>query len=178
MKLRIVYFLSALLGATQVAVAAESKKPAGTMDSRITVKFVEPEKFTDIRDSWTDTTDSQREWVLSEIRKFLQQRGETSLREGLHLNVEVTDIDLAGDFEPWRFRTNQDIRVVKDIYPVRIKLVFQLTDSAGTVLAEGERRLNDFGRLSAFLPSSDLLRFEKEVLRDWLAKEFREYRKA
>lgn len=177
MDLRNVILLSGFLAAAH-AIAAASSAPAVTMDSRITVQFLEPEKFTDIRDSWADTTDSQREWVLSEIRKFVQARGDSNLREGLHLKVEFTDIDLAGDFEPWRFRTNQDIRVVKEIYPVRIKLVFQLTDSTGTVLAEGERRLTDFGRASSFMPGSDPLRLEKEVLRDWLAREFREFRKA
>lgn len=177
MKLRMLCVLSGLVAATQAVVAAGPREDAVIGESRINVQFVEPENFTDIRDSWTDTSDSQREWVLAEFRKFLQSRGEQMLREDLHLTVWVKDIDLAGDFEPWHFRTYQDIRVVKDIYPVRIRLEFQLTDSTGTVLAQGERRLNDMGRVGIFIPDSDLLRYEKEVLRDWLAREFRRYRK-
>lgn len=178
MKTRMLLLFSGLLAVTHALVAAEPSKDPVIGESRINVQFVEPDKFTDIRDSYTDTTKSHRDWVLSEVRKFLQSRGETALREDLHLNVRVTDIDLAGDFEPWHFRTNQDIRVIKEIYPVRIKLEFQLSDSTGTVIAQGERKLSDFGRVSTFTPDTDLLRYEKEVLREWLSREFREYRKA
>jgi hypothetical protein len=95
------------------------------------------------------------------------------LREDLHLNIWVTDIDLAGDFEPGRTPRTDDIRIIRAIYPVRIKLQFRLADSAGTVLAEGERTLTDFGRVNDPFPRSDALRYEKEVLRDWLNAEFR-----
>lgn len=178
MKLRLFLVLSGLLAVTQLASAAKGRQAVIGQDSRINVQFVEPENFTDVRDSYTSTTDHHRAWVLGEVRKFLQKRGELALREDLHLTVRITDIDLAGDFEPWRFRFNDDIRIVKDIYPTRIKLEFQLVDSAGNVVAEGERKLTDFGHLTTFSPSSDSLRFEKEVLRDWLSREFREYRKA
>lgn len=179
MNHRIFLLFFALLAATQAAMAAKGRDRAEIgQDSRINVQFVEPENFTDIRDSYTSTTDHQREWVLREIRRFLEKRGETALRPDLTLTVRITDIDLAGDFEPWRFRFNDDIRIVKDIYPTRIKLEFQLMDSAGNVVAEGERKLSDFGHITTFSPSSDALRFEKEVLRDWLSREFREYRKA
>lgn len=159
------------------AAAAAQKSPEVVQDSRINVQFVEPDKYTDIADSYSDTSDSQREWVLAEVRKYLRQRGESTLREDLQLTIRVTDIDLAGEFEPWRFHTNPDIRVVKEIYPTRIKLQFQLTDSAGTVLAEGERSLTDFGHIPTFTVSNEPLRYEKQVLRDWLAREFREHRK-
>jgi len=181
MKARFPRVLATVLVAGAIAAGAAHaapKKAVATPDSRINVQFVEPENFTDIRDSQTSATDSHRDWVLAEVRKYLQQRGELTLRDDLHLLVRITDIDLAGDFEPWRFRFHDDIRVVKEIYPVRIKLEFQLMDSAGNVVAEGERKLTDFGRLATFTPSSDSLRFEKEVLRDWIAREFREYRKA
>jgi len=156
--------------------AAAEPKPAG--DSRINVRFIAPEKFTDVRDSWSGDSESYRDGVLKDLRAFLQQRGEGVLREDLQLKIEVTDVDLAGDFEPWQFRSNQDIRVVKDLYPVRIKLVFQLTDSSGEVLAEGERTLSDFGRIKDSFPTSDPLRHEKAVLRDWLSAEFRAFRRA
>lgn len=173
--LRALGFLAAL-GLPLSALAAAEAKPAG--DSRINVRFIAPEKFTDVRDSWTGGSESYRDGVLKDLRVFLQQRGESVLREDLQLKIEVTDVDLAGDFEPWQFSSNQDIRVVKDLYPVRIKLVFQLTDSTGTVLAEGERALSDFGRAADPFPSSDSLRHEKAVLRNWLASEFKDFRKA
>jgi hypothetical protein len=171
--LRTLGFLGVL--AFPVFLRAAETQPAA--DSRISVRFIAPEKFTDVRDSWSGDSEAYRDGVLRDRRAFLQQRGEGVLREDLHLKIEVTDVDLAGDFEPWQFRSNQDIRIVKDIYPVRMKLVFQLTDSTGTVLAEGERMLSDFGRSKDLIPTSDPLRHEKAVLRDWLSREFRDFRK-
>ena len=89
------------------------------------------------------------------------------------LRVTVTDVDMAGDFEPWRGPRFDDVRIVKDIYPPRIELRFRLLDANGSVLREGERTLRD----SAFLMrdgahETDSLRFEKRLLDQWLRKEF------
>lgn len=165
------------LASAGLAIARDAAPVRAQADSRINVQFVEPEKFTDLKDTWSGTTDSYREGVLAELRMFLRQRGETALRDDLHLNIRVTDVDLAGDFEPGRARNLDDVRIVRSIYPVRITLRFQLSDSTGTVLAEGERKLTDFGRISDPFPTSDLLRYEKDVLRQWLQKEFRPWRK-
>lgn len=167
-----------LLASAGLAFAREAAPLRVQADSRINVRFVEPEKFTDVKDTWSGSADSYQENVLAELRKDLEQRGESLLREDLHLSIRVTDVDLAGDFEPGRFRNGEDVRIVKDIYPVRIKLQFQLSDSTGAMLAGGERTLSDFGRITDPFPKSDRLRHEKEVLRSWLATEFKSHRKA
>ncbi len=177
MKTKMIACLLPLFTVAGLLAAKDSGPVRRAADSRINVQFVEPEKFTDLHDRWTGTSASTREHVLGELRKHLQQRGETVLREDLHLNIRVTDVDLAGDFEPGRAPHADDVRIIRTIYPVRIKLQFQLSDSTGTVLAEGERTLSDFGRIGDPFPRSDPLRYEKEVLRDWMHKEFRAWRK-
>lgn len=149
------------------------------MDSRINVEFIQPENFTDIRDRFSGATDSEREFILSEFRSYLQTRGNRMLREGLQLNIRITDIDLAGEFEPWHGPDFDDVRIVKEIYPPRINLEFVLTDSMGSVLKEGKRSLVDLAfpiGQSAF--TQDPLRYEKELLREWYSNEFRDFRKS
>jgi hypothetical protein len=159
------------------AAERRAKEPVMTPDSRINVQFVAPEEYTDLKKSWNDTSDADRAYLLEQFRDFLRRRGEQVLAEGLHLTIRVLDIDLAGNFEPWRFRNHDDIRVVRELYPARIHLAYELSDSAGTVLASGERRLSSFGMGGTMLPASDPLRHEKELLRNWLSSEFRAFRR-
>ena len=50
------------------------------------------------------------------------KRANEVLPAGQTLTVTFTDIDLAGDFEPWRGGQAMDIRIVKDVYPPRMDL--------------------------------------------------------
>ena len=95
------------------------------------------------------------------------------LPAGQQLAVTLTDIKLAGAFEPWRGPQFDDVRIVKDIYPPRIDLRFTLKSADGAILAEGERTLRDVGFLTRGMANtSDPLRYEKRMLDDWLNREF------
>ena len=85
----------------------------------------------------------------------------------------ITDVDLAGDFEPWRGPDFTRVRVIRDIYPPRIDLDFRLIGADGRVLREGKRKLRDPGFLTtgAIGPgSTDPLRYEKRMIDRWFAK--------
>jgi hypothetical protein len=166
-KLSLLAFLS--LAAAGVVLAAAPDKPA----SAIEVTFVAAEKFTDAKDDYMDS-DRGREAVLGELKQHLVTHGAKYLAKGERLQITVTDVDLAGDFEPWRGINFQDIRIVKDIYPPRVNLEFKLVDAEGKVISEGKRQLRDLGYLMGMaMPTSDPLRFDKEMLNDWLRQEFR-----
>ena len=45
---------------------------------------------------------------------------------GLALEIQVTNIDLAGEFEPWRGPQFDRIRIMRDIYAPRFELTFRL----------------------------------------------------
>ena len=93
---------------------------------------------------------------------------------GCKLAITFTDIDLAGDFEPWHGPRTDDIRIVRDLYPPRLALTFRVTDADGRVVQEGRRELRDLAFLFK-LPSvfrDDPLRHEKALLDDWLDREF------
>jgi hypothetical protein len=163
--------LMVVLGVVAVgaAVAASADKPAATVE----VTFVAPEKFTDVKEDYMDS-EKGREALLSELKQHLEKRGAKLLSANQRLEIKVTEVDLAGDFEPWRGPNFQDIRIVKDLYPPRVNLEFRLIGADGKVISEGKRELRDLGyMLSMAMPTSDPLRFDKEMLSDWLRREFK-----
>ncbi len=91
-----------------------------------------------------------------------------------HLSVTITDVKLAGDFEPWHGPDFHDVRVVKSIYPPRVKLSFTLTDANGNVIESGDRELRDLAFLNrgTSVRSNQPYRYEKRMLSDWLKREF------
>ncbi len=142
--------------------------------ARTEVVFFEPEKFTDVRDSWAGVSERARDATLDELSAYLVKQANFLLAPGQRLKITITDVALAGNFEPWRGPEWSDVRIVRDIYPPDIKLSFQLTDADGHVLKQGDRNLRDLGfmmRLSIDL--SDRLRFEKALIEDWVRDEFR-----
>ena len=166
--------LASLLGFVAVGrgLAAERAKPAANVD----VQFSHPEKFTDVKENAMDT-ENERGGAnyLPLIRAHVQEQAGALLPAGQKLTVTFTDIDLAGDFEPWRGGQFNDIRIVKDIYLPRLTFSFTLTDGAGKVLKQGERKLVDLAfqtRISSAFPN-DPLRYEKDMLTDWIRSEFR-----
>lgn len=165
--------LSPLAGAL---FAADPAPAAG----RVTVTFAHPEKFTDVRDHSTDSENERgRDRFLPALKEHLEQRAGRLLPAGQKLAVTFTDVDLAGDFEPWRGIGFQDVRIVKDLYVPRMTFRFQVTDADGRVVKEGERQLLDgaFQMRGFSASNSDSLRYEKEMLNGWLREEFPASRK-
>jgi hypothetical protein len=156
--------------AANAVFGASGDKPAPT---NVTVIFDHPEKFADIKDSYMPTEKGQNA-ILEQIRHFIVDHAQSHLREGQKLEIKFTDIDLAGDFEPQRGPSFNDIRIVKDIYFPRFNFGFKLTGADGKVISEGKRELRDqaFQMRMAF-PPDDPLRYEKDILNDWLRNEFR-----
>lgn len=164
-------FLGALVGLAAMGAAVAADKPAKN-DARVETNFVQPERFTDVRDGYT-ASDLGRQAVLDQIRDYLASRAVAYVGEGQKLTVTFTDIDLAGDFEPWRGSQGMDVRIVKDIYPPKMDLGFKLTGADGVVIKEGKRQLRDLMFMSKLsLNRSDTLRYEKALLDDWLKSDF------
>jgi hypothetical protein len=164
-------FFGALAGLAAMSAAVAAGTPAKT-DARLEVVFSQPEKFTDVRDSYNGT-DKGRDGILSQIRDYLVNKANYYVPAGQKLTVTFTDIDLAGDFEPWRGSQGMDIRIVKEIYPPRMDLEFQLTGAGGAVIKAGKRQLRDLTFMAHLsINQNDALRFDKALLDDWLRSEF------
>lgn len=163
-----------ILGLVSVgaAVAARQDKPVGTVE----VTFVAPEKFTDVKDDYMET-EKGRDALLEQLKNHLVATAGRYLKADQRLEIKVTEVDLAGDFEPWRGPQFQDVRIVKDLYPPRVNLEFRLLGADGTVISEGKRELRNIGYLMTAgpLPTTDPLRHDKEMLTNWVRQEFKRH---
>jgi len=168
--------LLAGLAATGTLFAAETKPT----DGRVTVIFSHPEKYTDIRDSQSDFENERgRERYLPFIQEYLEQEAVRKLPAGEKLTVTFSDIDLAGDFEPWHGMQFNDVRIIKDLYIPRMTFTFKITDANDAVIKEGERKLTDPGFQMQITTGfrDDPLRYEKSMLSDWLRAELKPAKK-
>jgi hypothetical protein len=144
-----------------------------THPARTEVVFDHPEKFTDVKDSDLPS-DKGRDEILSRIRTFLVSRATPLLPAGDALKITFTDIDLAGDFEPWRGSQWSDVRVVKQIYPPAFKFGWAVTGPSGRVVKQGSEDIRDLNfQTRITLDTSDPLRYEKDILGDWTSSTLR-----
>lgn len=152
---------------------ANAARPAPPTDVRAEVLFLEPEKFTDVKDSYM-SDDVRRSTYLDQLRDHLIEKARYYVPVGSRLAVTFTDIDMAGDFEPWRGPQFNDIRIVKDLYPPRLVFSFRLTDAEGNVVKEGRRDLRDMAFMMklSMASQSDTMRHEKGMLDDWMRADF------
>ena len=165
----ILRLLPAVLGFAAAATAQAAPAAGDARKSAATeITFHEPEKFTDAcEDSFG--SDRGRDATLAQLSDYLIERTRAVLPDGWRLAVTFNDIDLAGAFEPWRSNGHQDVRIVRDIYPPRMKLEFRLTDATGHVVKEGKRELSDLAfQMKLMINRDDPLRHEKALLDDWV----------
>lgn len=160
---RLAIALFGLVASPALRAADLAKAPA-----RTEVVFEQPEKFTDVKDS-DFGTDQGRDALLERIREFILERAEKALPAGQKLLITFTDIDLAGEYEPWRGPQFSDVRIVKSIYPPRLKFSYQITDAAGQTIKAGREDLRDLAfDMRLTVDRQDTLRYEKDILRDWI----------
>ncbi|MEW9571903.1 DUF3016 domain-containing protein [Rhodanobacter sp. Si-c] len=155
----------ALLGAP--AMAATATNPAN-----VTVSYDHPEQFTETRKIRALAPIRDDKSYLKTLKTYIEDRAGRMLPPDEHLDIVVTDIDRAGNFEPWRRGPMQEVRIIKDIYPPRIDLRFRLLDANGKVVREGTRKLRDPGFLTddSATSGNDSLRYEKRLIDRWLGK--------
>ena len=148
--------------ATQAAVEAAASP------HNVSVHYIDPGNFTEARRSFgVHLIDANA--YLKPLKTYIAKRASRILAPGQRLDIEVTDVDRAGEYEPWRGPEFNDIRIVKSIYPPRIDLNFTLYGADGKVLREGSRKLRDAFFLSRGMGADqDLLRYEKSLVDRWL----------
>jgi len=160
---RLPLVLLGLLAPAALCAAEATKAPA-----RTEVIFVQPENFADVKDG-DFGTDKGRDAILDQVREFIVERAEKALPAGQKLTVSFTDIDLAGEYEPWRGPQFSDIRIVKSIYAPRFNFTYKVTDAAGNTVKEGKEQLRDLAfDMRLTIDRQDPLRYEKDILKDWI----------
>ncbi|OOG37526.1 DUF3016 domain-containing protein [Rhodanobacter sp. C05] len=143
---------------------------AAAPPDNVNVHYKDPQHFTEAkRDVGVHMIDPDA--YLKPFQAYIAQRASRILAPGQRLDIEVTDVDRAGEYEPWRGPRFNDVRIIKDIYPPRIDLDFTLYGADGKVLREGSRKLRDPAFLNHNMASDqDPLRYEKSLIDLWLRK--------
>lgn len=130
---------------------------AGTVE----VRWVEPAQFSDV-----SRNPVERDRELQALGKSISQLG-SRLPDGQTLLIEVTDLDLAGELQPFSWRDTRVLRGGAD-WP-RMELRYSL-QAGGRTLRSGQARLSDmnyfFGR------RSDELGYEKRMVERWFNDQF------
>lgn len=167
--------LSAVIAVT--AASAAFADTSAKASARTEVVFDHPENFTDVKDA-DMPSDKGRDAILSRIRNFMVERSDSLLPEGYRLRIVFTDIDLAGDFEPWRSQQWSDVRIIKAVYPPAFKFTYAVTDAAGRTVKEGSENIRDLAfQTRMAMPEDDSLRYEKDILGEWARENLRGLKK-
>lgn len=116
-------------------------------------------------------SECERAEVQRDIDQHLKQLAERHLAPGRSLEIEVLDVDLAGRFEPFRFRSGADVRIVRNVTWPRMRMRYALTDG-GQVTSSSEELVADLNYLMSInrYSSGDRLRYEKAMLDDWFER--------
>lgn len=138
----------------------------------VSVRWEDPAQFSELRGSHNRAEASLGNWVV-QLASYLRMRAERRLPPGERLDMDITDIQRAGNYEPWLGIPMNSVRVLREIYPPRMRFTFRRMDGNGQVIAEGERTLTDPMFLgNGNTDDNDPLRFEKRMIDRWLAREF------
>lgn len=137
----------------------------------VQVRWRDPAEFTESRHV-SSLAREQSQWV-QDLADYARRTAQARLGKGERLEIEFIDIDRAGDYEPWRSLEYQHTRIVRELYPPRIRLHFVHSGPGGAIQRRGERMLTDAAFLQrASVNNTDPLRHEKNLLRDWIRREF------
>lgn len=133
----------------------------------VQVNFIHPEKFSDTKDN----NGFRQPDVLKDIEAHLVAQVQKRL-PGRDVRIDVSDVDLAGEVEPFVWR-GQWLRVMRTITSPSIELSYEVREG-GKVVQQGKTRLRDMNYQDGFNAyySGDSLRYEKRMIDRWMQREF------
>ena len=131
------------------------------------------DKLTDVRLAHSDEEDSLKV-VLDQLTQGIQRDANRFLADDQSLAIHFTDIDLAGQFEPWHGIPMDDIRWIREIYIPRLKFDYKITNADGSIVTEGKADLTDpaFQMRTTMNEINQTTVYERRMITDWM-RQFR-----
>lgn len=145
------------LAALLLATALGPAHAAGTVE----VRWIEPTRYADAGRHTVD-----RERTLQALAEHLRSRA-AWVPDGQTLTLEVTELDLAGELEPWGWDELRVLRGRAD-WP-RATLRYTLS-AGGQTVKTGDARLSDMAY--GFRRQDGSLGAEKRMFDEWLRTQF------
>ena len=144
--------------------------------AQVEINWEKPEKFRDVMPTMESRV-KFREHTFEELHEYLQKLAE-KLPDNQKLLLNVTNLDLAGQVWPASFvgfgNGASEVRIIKNIDIPRMSFTYKLVDASGELIQEGDVDLKDMSfmdRANRFF-SSETLRYEKNMLKNWFDDEF------
>lgn len=127
--------------------------------------------FTDVV-AGSESKERFRERLTQEFEDVFSAMAK-KLPDGYVLNIDVSDLDLAGDAKFGTWAAIYPIRVMKEIYWPRMNFTYTLKNANDEVLVSGKEELRDMNYLHRFrIPSgATSFEFEEKMLQDWFKKQ-------
>ncbi|MEX0331989.1 MAG: DUF3016 domain-containing protein [Puniceicoccaceae bacterium] len=148
---------------------------------QILAEFEDVDNFTDFSVSGL-SEEKTLSIFESELEDELERFARKYIPEGQTLHILFTDIDMAGDIQPWRNRHNADIRYIERVYPPRLAFTYKLVDAEDNVLAEGEESIADLAfDYNVVAPMKNISMsffYETNLLGDWIRLTMRKVQSA
>ena len=139
--------------------------------AEVQVIFTAPETYVDAGLLRRDG-ERAREVTLRTIREQLMRMGERYLAPGQAVEIEVLDIDLAGEIEWWH--GPYDIRFLRSYTWPKIKLRYTFKQNGQTIRSSEELISDPSYQMNviAATRSGDVMPYEKEMLARWFRSRF------
>lgn len=139
---------------------------ASGAQAAVTVTFTGSDRYTDTGGHLNDVRD-----VTGELERHLHRLGAAHLAPGQLLNIEVLDIDLAGEVR-FRPRDATELRILRGgIDWPRLRLRY-FVESSGQAGERREETVSDMNYLLRPVRRGEWLSYEKRMLDTWFKDRF------
>lgn len=156
--------------AALVACSAAFATSGSASKAAAQVAYNEPEKFTDFKTSEYYRS-SDAEVLQKELSRAIERTAGQALPPGYTLTVRFTDIDLAGDINPYHRMNLNDVRVYRGIYAPSLTFDYAVLDLEGNTVLSGSEKLIDMAYdMRVRLPNIDYTQIESDLMRDFINK--------
>ncbi len=124
-----------IIGLLMTALALSSQ-------AAIELSFENPQGFRDFKVG-TRSGEAVANMFRNEFERTAERRFSNWIPEGHTLKLNITDVDMAGEIQPWRNRDHADIRYIERIYPPSISFEYTLINADGDEVKSGQERVRD-----------------------------------
>lgn len=137
--------------------------------AEVEINWHEPDRFSDLEEDGYYDEDLFRRFSR-EIRQVVEREADDLLPPDATLRIRFRDVDLAGEYEFWRVET-QDVRIMRDIYPPRLKFEYTVLDARGNQVASGMAQITDvtyLWNIERSIHTHDEFFYEKDLIERWM----------
>ncbi len=135
--------------------------------ANVKLEWHQPERYTDLGTNSYD--DASLDTFSKELEPYIIRFADDYLPDGSTLEITFTNVDLAGEFEPWRL--NNDVRIVRSVYPPKLSFTYRVYDINGNLIDSGERTITDLTfdfNIGQRFFSQDKYFYEKDLIASWI----------